>query len=614
MIMPSIRSFLRHPGLRAAGLGLVVALLPGCKGSSSDSSSSNPPPNTWPKVLPPPVAPPTGSVPAVPTGTNGIGAVIFSQGIQDPAWVTPLVTGRDATVRVFIASPGAGNTLTPSVNVALWNAAGAQVLNQTILAPGSGIPTTPLLGDFNDSWNLDIPGTLVQPGTTFQVTLVADAQSAGLTQRTWPASGVPKALDPGLVNNQLRLTLVPVTLAASPGVPGTTGRVTTPTQTAADWVKAVRQMFPLGSGAQSLDLQVLPQAWDSGLAIVVDPFDQDRVGVDTVKVRTALERVRLATPGTAYRYYAGLFTLPIGDPLVGLGDFGQPGTNQAKTFVLGDWQPPEYTQVGGDVFNTFAHELGHCLGRFHSPCGGAAGYLVTWGLDTASHTVKDPQLNRDIMGYCPPEWISQFTYTALYRAMGLDQAAFNTAGNSATTNAIVVSGLVNTDGTVSLDPFLDVQDAPYQTEPGPFTLTLYDAQQNVVAAVPFGVNAPTDGTGSPYFCFELDLTPDQEAAVASAMVTAPAVGAYAFAPAVQVARARTVATPREPVALTWKGGVHLGWDHGIHPEVMVRDLRTGAIIATARGGAVDLATDAKDLELLMLDGIHTQVRRVTVAP
>jgi hypothetical protein len=78
-----------------------------------------------------------------------------------------------------------------------------------------------------------------------------------------------------------------------------------------------------------------------------------------------------------------------------------------------------------------------------------------------------------------------------------------------------------------------------------------------------------------------------------------------------VSRAAAVA-PREPVAVAWKGGVHLGWDQGVYPEVMVRDPRSGDVIATARTGEVDLDTDAPVLELVMLDGIHTLVRSVKV--
>jgi hypothetical protein len=47
---------------------------------------------------------------------------------------------------------------------------------------------------------------------------------------------------------------------------------------------------------------------------------------------------------------------------------------------------------------------------------------------------------------------------------------------------------------------------------------------------------------------------------------------------------------------------------------MVRDLATGDVIATARGGAVDLDTTATELELIMLDGVRTQIRRVKVTP
>ena len=587
------------------GLPLLVALLTACGGSSGGSGST---------IFDQPEPPPPPSVPlaGAPAGTNGIGAVILSQGIQDPQWLTPLVTGRDAVVRVFVASPGAGNTQRPTVNVILTDALGVQTLNRLVTAPGTGIPDRPVLGNINDSWNLSIPGALIQPGTSLQVRLVADAQSAGLTQLTWPANGTPRPLNPVLPDNQLRLTLVPVILAPAPGSPGSTGRVVTPTQTAPDWLQSVRQMYPLGSGAGSLDLQVR-SPWDSGLSIVVDPENPFREVDDTVRVRNALERVRLLSRDNAFRFFAGIFTLPAGDRLLGLGDQGRPGKNLAKTFLTTDFFPPQYASQG-DVFTTFAHELGHCLGRSHSPCGNAAGpdpaapakgYLVTWGLDTATLTVKDPQLNRDLMSYCTPHWISRFTYTGLQDAMGLDQAAF--AAGVAATNAIVVSGMIQADGAAALDPFLEIMAAPDQPAPGPYTLTLYNAQHSVITAVPFDVSDATDGTGHPSFFFEVDLTPDQEVAVTSATVTGPGV----IAPAAQLSRAAAV-TPRAPVAVAWKGGVHLGWDQGVYPEVMVRDPRTGDIIATARTGAVDLATDAPELELVMLDGIHTQVRRVQV--
>jgi hypothetical protein len=50
------------------------------------------------------------------------------------------------------------------------------------------------------------------------------------------------------------------------------------------------------------------------------------------------------------------------------------------------------------------------------------------------------------------------------------------------------------------------------------------------------------------------------------------------------------------------------------PLVLVRDPRSGAILADAEGGAVDLRTDAKTLELLLSDGVRTTVRRVQVRP
>ncbi len=78
---------------------------------------------------------------------------------------------------------------------------------------------------------------------------------------------------------------------------------------------------------------------------------------------------------------------------------------------------------------TFAHEIGHAQGRLHSPCGGAAntdpaypygdGGIGSWGYDLLVHELLDPGGDaRDIMGYCEPNWISDFTYRALFERIG----------------------------------------------------------------------------------------------------------------------------------------------------------------------------------------------------
>jgi hypothetical protein len=71
---------------------------------------------------------------------------------------------------------------------------------------------------------------------------------------------------------------------------------------------------------------------------------------------------------------------------------------------------------------TLAHEVGHGHGRGHAPCGATAGldaaYPYTggvtssWGFDLRT-AVLIPPTRKDLMGYCEPQWISDYNYQAL---------------------------------------------------------------------------------------------------------------------------------------------------------------------------------------------------------
>jgi hypothetical protein len=81
---------------------------------------------------------------------------------------------------------------------------------------------------------------------------------------------------------------------------------------------------------------------------------------------------------------------------------------------------------GGGAASTFVHEVGHAHGREHAPCqlGNqpddpdypyAGGRIGTWGYDVTTKALRDPAgKHRDMMGYCSPIFVSDYTYKALF--------------------------------------------------------------------------------------------------------------------------------------------------------------------------------------------------------
>lgn len=69
------------------------------------------------------------------------------------------------------------------------------------------------------------------------------------------------------------------------------------------------------------------------------------------------------------------------------------------------------------------HEIGHNLGRQHAPCGNPGNVdphypypdasIGVYGVDTSEEVLLDPAQTRDMMSYCGPEWVSDYTYEGL---------------------------------------------------------------------------------------------------------------------------------------------------------------------------------------------------------
>ena len=113
------------------------------------------------------------------------------------------------------------------------------------------------------------------------------------------------------------------------------------------------------------------------------------------------------------RYYYGVAKVAYSSGVAGV---AYVSTAQLAAHAALGW---DYLPSGSLVA---AHELAHNWARNHAPCGGPAGVDPSYphsdgstggyGLDVSAGTLKPPS-SSDIMGYCDPKWISDYTYSGV---------------------------------------------------------------------------------------------------------------------------------------------------------------------------------------------------------
>jgi hypothetical protein len=146
--------------------------------------------------------------------------------------------------------------------------------------------------------------------------------------------------------------------------------------------------------------------------------------------------------------------------------------------------------MGPATATSAAHEIGHNLGRRHAPCGDPTGVdpdfpyanasIGVYGVDTSDETLLDPDSTHDIMSYCGPEWVSDYTYEALFYDQSLRGGQNGVTGEGTFVTSILknydLAALRTTDYHRPASGLV-AADSPYQVQ-------LVDRDGQTIAAYP----------------------------------------------------------------------------------------------------------------------------------
>lgn len=455
--------------------------------------------------------------------TMSVPHAYLTQAAQDREGGVPLVANRRALLRVF-ATADEVNGFLPGA-AATFFLDGVETYGTELVPPGGGIPLAADESRLERSFNAVIPGRVLQPGVSMVVELDPDGALplTSSSRSRFPAEGRY-----GLDVRQmppLRVTLVPVQYHSeenrevNPRVAAFASELAAAavdggSAVARSVLRYARTVLPGG------DLQVTLR----------EPYhtwaDTSEAGI--VGLIGEIELLRMMEADDPREHYTGIFGVP--KPLSrhpdaywtdGLGMLG------GRSSLTGSHGPDGLLQRTGRLRLVFAHELGHNLGRPHTPCDapitdpGAVdpdypwpdGRIGVWGHDFGDSRddnggdgaglghLFNPEGYHDLMSYCYPQWISDYTFTKMLEFRLEDAGRAGISASSRTANRgssrgdmLLLWGGVDA-GELRLEPaFVYPTTARLPSSAGPYRLSGRDAAGRILFSLSFAPTSLAHGT------------------------------------------------------------------------------------------------------------------------
>ncbi len=377
-------------------LALVIALV-GCGGTGNESSASAPSDAGPADADAAPAYPQIVTVGKVDV-YQAVQVTIAKDGAPVEARNAPLIAKREALFRVSAKVERGWQRKTLKGTLTITSASGSKVLQDSAQVGPLGSTDASL----DSTFNFEVDKDVLTKDATYAIEIESND---GEPFARYPAEGA-EPLSP-VNSGTLKVKLVPVRYDADG-----TGRTPDLTEDAIAYYRdALYTMYPL----QAVEVTTRePFAWDQP----VEPG-----GSGWGDLLEAIVDLRNADKTPADVYYYGLF-----QPAPAYSIFCQRGCVAGLSGLLTD---PRDSFARGSIglgypgqesAGTFAHELGHAHGRPHAPCGGPAGIdkkfpypagdVGVYGWNILDKDLYDTAYT-DMMGYCWPTWVSDYTYVKL---------------------------------------------------------------------------------------------------------------------------------------------------------------------------------------------------------